>query len=121
MMRYLIAGVLLLAACSADTFKSKQQRALDSAAAAEPAPRDTGTTAAGPSFYVDSTVTWPRLQAIVRENPDGILAVQQTRALRVSVAMRNGMRFQAKEPRVDAIIALLRDVDPAGRILISNE
>lgn len=120
-MRYLIAGVLLLAACSGDTFKSKKQRALDSAAAAESAPPDTATTRVSPSFYVDSVVTWPRLQAIVRDDPDGILAVQQTRALEVSVAMRNGMRFKAKEPQVDAIIALLREVDPAGRILISNE
>jgi hypothetical protein len=120
-MRHLIAGVLLLAACGGDVFKSKKQRALDSAAAAEAAPIDTGTTQAGPTFYVDSTVTWPKLQAIVRENPDGILAVQQTHALQVSVAMRNGMRFQAKEPQIDAIITLLREVDPAGRILIATE
>lgn len=119
-MRYLIAGVLLLAACGGDVFKSQKQRALDSAAAADAKPVDTSSTQAGPSFYVDSTVTWPRLQAIVRENPDGILAVKQTRGLQISVAMRNGMRFQAKEPQMDDIIALLREVDPAGRILIAN-
>ncbi len=120
-MHYLILALLLLAGCGGEVFKSKQQRALDSAAAVEAAPIDTSTTRAGPSFYVDSAVTWPRLQAIVREDPDGILAVQQTRSLQVSVAMRNGMRFKAKEPRIDAIITLLREVDPAGRILIATE
>jgi hypothetical protein len=120
-MRYLIVAVLLLAACGGDVFKSKKQRALDSAAAAESAPVDTSTTQVNPTFYVDSTVTWPRLQEIVRENPDGILAVQQSHSLQVSVAMRNGMRFKAREPQIDAIIALLREVDPAGRILIATE
>ena len=120
-MRYVIAAAFLLTACGGDVFKSRKERALDSAAAAEAAPIDTASTPAGPSFYVDSTVTWPRLQAIVRDNPDGILAVQQTRSLQVSVAMRNGMRFTAREPRTDAIITLLREVDPAGRILIATE
>jgi hypothetical protein len=120
-MRYLVLGILTLTACGGDTFKSTKQRALDSAEAAAAAPTDTASAQVGPRYYIDSVVTWPRLQEIVRHDPDGILAVQQTHTLDVSVAMRNGMRFKAKEPKVDAIIALLREVDPAGRILISNE
>jgi hypothetical protein len=74
-----------------------------------------------PVTYVDSNVTWQEMQAIVKADPDSILAVYQTHALAVSVAMRNGRRYRAKEPTVDAIIHLLRQVDPAGRILIATE
>lgn len=119
-MRHLILGILTLTACGGDVFKSKKQRALDSAAA-ESATVDTATTQAGPKYYIDSVVAWPRLQQIVREDPDGILAVQQTRTRQVSVAMRNGMRFNSTEPAIDAILHLLREVDPAGRILIATE
>jgi hypothetical protein len=118
-MRYLMLGLLLLTGCSGDLMKSKKQRELDSAAAVPP--RDTGTVTVGPRYYSDSSVTWGALQKIVRENPDSILAVQQTHSLQVSVAMRNGLRFKAKEPAIDAIIQLLREVDPAGRILIATE
>lgn len=118
-MRYLIAGLLLLTACGSDLMKSKKQRELDSAAAV--APTDTSSVTVGPRYYSDSTVSWATLQKIVRENPDSILAVQQTHSLQVSVAMRSGLRFKAKEPAIDAIIQLLREVDPAGRILIATE
>lgn len=117
-MRYLIVGVLLLAACGGEFSSSKKQRALDSAAAVAP---DTGTTTAGPKYYQDSTVTWDALEKIVRADPDAILAVQHKRSLQVSVAMRSGLKYRAKEPRADAIIQLLREVDPAGRILIATE
>lgn len=120
-MRHLFLGLLALTACGGDVFKSQKQRALDSAAAAETARVDTASTPAGPRYYVDSVVTWPRLQEIVRSDPDGILAVQQTHTLQVSVAMRNGLRFKAREPAIDAILTLLREVDPAGRILIATE
>jgi hypothetical protein len=118
-MRYVMMGVLLLAACDSASLGSRKQRALDSAAAV--APVDTGTTVAGPKYYQDSSVTWDALQRIIRSHPDSILAVQQTRGLRVSVAMRNGLKYQAREPVADAIIQLLREVDPAGRILIATE
>lgn len=118
-MRYLTLGLLLVTACGGDLMKSNKQRALDSAAAV-PAP-DTSSTVAGPKYYQDSSVTWTELEKIVRADPDAILAVQQRHSLQVSVAMRNGLKFQAKEPRIDAIIQLLREVDPAGRILIATE
>lgn len=120
-MRYLMLGLLAVTACGGDTFKSKKQRALDSAEAVANAPTDTASTRVGPKYYIDSVVPWPRLQEIVRDDPDGILAVQQTHTLEVSVAMRNGMRFKAREPAIDAILTLLREVDPAGRILIATE
>jgi hypothetical protein len=119
-MRYVMMGVLLLAACDSASLGSRKQRALDSAAAAA-APVDTGITVAGPKYYQDSSVTWDALQRIIRSHPDSILAVQQTRGLQVSVAMRNGLKYQAREPVADAIIQLLREVDPAGRILIATE
>lgn len=118
-MRYLLLGLLLLPACGGDLMKSKKQRALDSAAAA--APVDTASVSVSPKYYQDSAVTWAALQQIVRGNPDSILAVQQTHSLQVTVAMRNGLKYHAKEPSMDAILQLLREVDPAGRILIATE
>src|SRR5690554_6593177 len=111
-MRYLMMmGILLLAGCDTTSTSSKKQRALDSAAAV--APIDTGTTVAGPKYYQDSSVTWAALQQIIRSAPDSILAVQQTRGLKVSVAMRSGLKYQARDPVANAIIQLLREVDPA--------
>lgn len=121
-MRLLPVLLVLLAACSLpDSRAERKQRALDSADAAsanKPIPEAVATL---PPTYVDSNVTWPQMQEIVRANPDSILAVYQTHARAVSVAMRNGRRYRAQEPVIDAIIHLLRQVDPAGRILIATE
>ncbi len=119
-MRYLLPALLLLAACDQETASHKKQQALDSAAVVAPN-RIPEAVAPIPITYPDSDVTWSQLQQIVRADPDSILAVQQTHSLTVSVAMRDGRRYRSKEPVADAILKLLRQVDPAGRILIATE
>lgn len=118
-MRQLPAVLLLLAACTPGSDTARRDRELDSAAAVS---SDTSTAdRADQGIVMDSNVTWDRLVSMVTKNPDSVLAVRQTHQRAVSVMLRNGRRYNATEPTMDAIIRLLKDVDPAGRILIATE
>jgi hypothetical protein len=61
------------------------------------------------------------LAAAIRRRPDAIRAVQQTHSLKVTAVFKDGHRFHATEPQIDAILKLVREVDPAGQILIATE
>jgi hypothetical protein len=39
----------------------------------------------------------------------------------VTVLFKDGRRYHATEPVIDEIIRLLKEVDPAGRVLIATE
>ena len=69
----------------------------------------------------DSTVTWGEFKAIIRANPDSVRAVMQTHRREVTATFRSGIRLHATEPALDDVIAFLRQVDPAGQILIATE
>lgn len=69
----------------------------------------------------DSTVSWPELVAIIRANPDSVRAVMQTHSRKVTALFKDGHRFHSTEPTIDAIVQLVRAVDPAGRILVATE
>lgn len=69
----------------------------------------------------DSTVTWTEFTAIIRANPDSVRAVLQTHRREVTATLRSGIRLHATEPAIDDVIAFLRQVDPAGHILIATE
>lgn len=69
----------------------------------------------------DTTVAWPELVSTVRRNPDAVRAVLQTHARRVTVFLKDGRRYHATEPSMDAILTVLREVDPAGQILVATE
>jgi hypothetical protein len=69
----------------------------------------------------DSSVAWPELVGTLRRNPEAVRAVMQTHARRVTVVLKDGRRYHATEPSMDAILTVLREVDPAGQILIATE
>jgi len=69
----------------------------------------------------DSSVSWPELVGTLRRNPEAVRAVMQTHARRVTVVLKDGRRYHATEPSMDAILTVLREVDPAGQILIATE
>ena len=69
----------------------------------------------------DSTVSWTEFTAIIRANPDSVRAVLQTHGRKVTATLRSGLRLHATEPGMDDVVALLRQVDPAGHILIATE
>jgi hypothetical protein len=69
----------------------------------------------------DSTVTWAEFKTIIRANPDSVRAVMQTHDRQVTATFRSGIRLHATEPDLDDVVAFLRQVDPAGHILIATE
>ena len=69
----------------------------------------------------DSTVSWPEFTALVRATPDSIRAVMQHRSLEVTATFRDGHRFHTKEPSFGAVMKLMREVDPAGHVLLATE
>jgi len=69
----------------------------------------------------DSTVTWTEFTAIIRANPDSVRAVLQTHRREVTATLRSGIRLHATEPGIDDVVSFLRQVDPAGHILIATE
>jgi hypothetical protein len=106
----------LLTACDRRSEDARGPRELDSAAAAE----STVTTSVLPT-PIDSSVSWDKLVAMVRATPDSIRAVHQVHTRAVTVLFKDGRRYHATEPVIDEIIRLLKDVDPAGRVLIATE
>jgi hypothetical protein len=115
-MRHAILLLSLLAACDRKSEDARGTRALDSAATAE----SSVTTSVLPT-PIDSSVKWDKLVALVRATPDSIRAVHQVHTRAVTVLFKDGRRYHATEPVIDDIIRLLKQVDPAGRILIATE
>jgi len=118
--------VLLLSACSGLGERvgraTRGDAALDSAAVAESTAAAQG---AGPTAVFDSgmdtTVSWERLEGLVRATPESVRAVMQRRDRRVTVVLLDGRRYNSTQPAMDGIISLVRSVDPSGRILIATE
>lgn len=115
-MRRLLVAALFLTACSPKSGDNPSDRQLDSAASAP----DTASTAALPA-PIDSSITWDRMVGLVKQAPDSIRAVHQVHNRSVTVLFKNGRRYHATEPAIDDIIKLLKEVDPAGRVLIATE
>ena len=61
------------------------------------------------------------LERRLRATPESVRAVMQRHDRSVAVLFLDGRRYHGTEPTIDAIIALLRTVDPSGRILIATE
>lgn len=118
--------VLLLSACSGLGERvgraTRGDTALDSAAVAESvaAARSGGPPAVFDSG-MDTTVSWERLEGLVRATPESVRAVMQRRDRRVTVVLLDGRRYNSTQPAMDGIISLVRSVDPSGRILIATE
>lgn len=118
--------VLLLSACSGLGERvgraTRGDAALDSAAVAEStaAARGAGSASVFDSG-MDTTVSWARLEELVRATPESVRAVMQRRDRRVSVVLLDGRRYNSTQPAMDGIISLVRSVDPSGRILIATE
>ncbi|MBK6424512.1 MAG: hypothetical protein IPI38_01010 [Gemmatimonadetes bacterium] len=92
-------------------------RLADSVAQAAAAPAATDVL----PVTVDSALPWPELERRLRATPESVRAVMQRHDRSVAVLFLDGRRYHGTEPTIDAIIALLRTVDPSGRILIATE
>jgi prepilin-type processing-associated H-X9-DG protein len=66
-------------------------------------------------------MSWAALAAIIRAQPDSVRAVMQTHDRKVTATFLDGHRIRTTEPAIDAIVTLLRQVDPAGHVLIATE
>jgi hypothetical protein len=115
-MRRAILLLALLAGCERRQQESHGDRTLDSAATVS-----TPDTTAGLPLPVDSAITWDRMERLIRSAPDSLRAVQQLHTRAVTALFKDGRRYHATEPAIDAIIHLLKEVDPAGRVLIATE
>ena len=115
-MRRAIFLLCLLTACARKSEDARAPRELDSAAAAAVPV----TTSVLPT-PIDSSVSWSKLVELVRSAPDSIRAVHQIHTRAVTVLFKDGRRYHATEPAIDEIIRLLKEVDPAGRVLIATE
>lgn len=115
-MRHAILFVCLLTACDRKAENERTGRELDSAATAPiPVTRSVLPTP------IDSSVSWGKVVQLVRAAPDSIRAVHQMHTRAVTVLFKDGRRYHATEPVIDEIIRLLKEVDPAGRVLIATE
>lgn len=126
-LRALLPALLLLTSCSGMGERLERAtgggRALDSARVADSLRAAAADTTAVPvlASSVDSAVRWADLATMVRTTPESVRAVMQRRDRRVSVVFLDGRRYHATEPTIDAILTLVREVDPSGRILIATE
>ena len=113
--------VALLAVGCAE--KQETARAVDAAdsQASAPTPAPAPQTITFPPTPQDSAVSWTELTRIIRAHPDSVRAVMQTHARKVSATFLDGHRLHTTEPSIDGIVSLLRQVDPAGHILIATE
>jgi hypothetical protein len=115
-MQRAIFFLCLLTACERKSEEARGPRELDSAAtAAVPVATSVLPTP------IDSSVSWGKLVELVRSAPDSIRAVHQIHTRAVTVLFKDGRRYHATEPAIDQIIRLLKEVDPAGRVLIATE
>jgi hypothetical protein len=114
--RRTILVVCLLTSCTPRSQDAKGDRQLDSAAAL-PTP---ATSSVLPT-PLDSAISWTKMVELVRSAPDSIRAVHQVHSRDVTVLFKDGRRYHATEPAIDQIIRLLKEVDPAGRVLIATE
>ncbi|HSB53714.1 MAG TPA: hypothetical protein VLD58_05135 [Gemmatimonadales bacterium] len=115
-MRRAMLLLILLAGCERRQEKSHGDRALDSAATVP-----TPATSSPLPIPIDSTISWDRMERLIRSAPDSLRAVQQLHTRAVTALFKDGRRYHATEPRIDAVIHLLKEVDPAGRVLIATE
>ncbi len=124
--RWLLAGatmLTLLSACESAAVRRLTGRAADSSAqsaAGRPSTESPTTVSALPT-PVDTTVAWSELVGALRRNPDAVRAVMQTHARKVTMVMKDGRRYHTTEPALDAVLTVLREVDPAGQILVATE
>ena len=116
-MRRAILVLSLMTGCTPKSGDTHGDRQLDSAASAAAAP---ATSQALPP-PIDSSITWSKMVVLVKAAPDSIRAVHQVHTRDVTVLFKDGRRYHATEPVIDDIIKLLKQVDPAGRVLIATE
>lgn len=127
MTRATLPALLLIAACSGLGERvgraARGDAALDSAAVAESAAaaRREPLDEPGYASTLDTTVSWARVEELVRATPESVRAVMQRHDRRVSVVFLDGRRYNSTQPTMDGIITLVRSVDPSGRILIATE
>lgn len=115
-----ILAVLVLCGCGHKSPPPPgEDRADPQLSSAAPAPTPQTVSVLPPPQ--DSTVTWTEFTAIIRANPDSVRAVLQTHRREVTATLRSGIRLHATEPGIDDVFAFLRQVDPAGHILIATE
>jgi hypothetical protein len=84
-----------------------------------PVTATTGTIAVLPPAH-DTTLPWPDFAAAIRANPDSVRAVLQA-GPRVTATFRSGVRLHAVQPVTGEVLGLLREVDPAGHIIIATQ
>ena len=100
--------------------RSERQATGGAADSAPPADTTPATITILPSTS-DTSVAWPDFVTTLRRNPDAVRAVMQTHARKVTMVMKDGRRFNSTEPTMDAVLTLLREVDPANSILVATE
>ena len=113
--------LVLLSACESKSDSGATAGKADSTPASPPVTTSLPQTVSATPAPDDSTVSWAELAAAIRHQPGEIRAVQQTHSLRVTAVFKDGHRYHSTEPHIDAILTLLREVDPAGQILIATE
>jgi prepilin-type processing-associated H-X9-DG protein len=111
---------VLLIGCAEKPDAAHPANATDSQATSA-APAQEEQVIAFPPTAEDRTVSWGELTKIIIGKPDSVRTVMQTHARKVTVAFLDGHRLHSTEPSIDAIVTLLRKVDPAGHILVATE
>lgn len=109
-------AVALLSACL-----PRSERPATAAADSAPPADTTPTTITILPGTSDTSVAWPDFVTTLRRNPDAVRAVMQSHARKVTMVMKDGRRFNTTQPTMDAVLAILREVDPANSILVATE
>jgi hypothetical protein len=115
--------VALMAGGCQDKPGPKAQTAAQDTAPRPPIPppvtSTTGTVVVLPPAH-DTTLPWPDFAAAIRANPDSVRAVLQA-GRRVTATLRSGIRLHAVQPGPGQLLGLLREVDPAGHIILATQ
>ncbi len=82
---------------------------------------DTAPRILTPSGPADSALAWEALAAAVRRRAGEIRAVTESRSRRVTVHFRDGSSLRSVEPEPGAMRRLVKEVDPAGEILVATD